>query len=203
MALAPSLLTADMAASWTASGRGGDDKTMSGEDRQGIEGVLLANRDRLIRFLEAHGAGAAAEDLFQELWMKVAGRATGPIAQPLSYLFRAANNLMLDRYRSTRQAGQRERDWTDAEGAGHGERSDEPSAERSLIARDQLLRAQALLDRLEPHPRVATCFRRFRLDGLSQKQIATELGVSLSTVESDLRKAYAALLALRREWDEA
>jgi RNA polymerase sigma-70 factor (ECF subfamily) len=170
---------------------------MAAANDQGIEGVLLANRARLLRFLEAHGAGDAAEDLLQELWLRVTARPPGPVAQPLSYLYRAANNLMLDRYRSVRQSVRRERDWNDAEGAGGEDRSPEPSAERRLIAREELMQAEAVLDALEPQPRVATCFRRFRLDGMSQKAIARELGVSLSTVESDLRRAYAALLRLR------
>lgn len=38
---------------------------------QGMDAVLLAHRAQLIRFLESHGAGDAAEDLFQELWMRV------------------------------------------------------------------------------------------------------------------------------------
>ena len=38
----------------------------------------------------------------------------GPIAQPLSYLYRSANNLMLDRYRSYQQAVKRDQDWSDA-----------------------------------------------------------------------------------------
>ena len=46
----------------------------SSQDRtdavQGIEGVLLANRDRIVRFLQVRGAGDAAEDVFQDLWMR-------------------------------------------------------------------------------------------------------------------------------------
>jgi RNA polymerase sigma-70 factor (ECF subfamily) len=169
------------------------------EGSGGLESALLANRDRVLRFLEAHGAGDATEDLFQELWMKLSARPSGPVAQPLSYLYRAANNLMLDRYRSHRQARQREREWTEAT-AGQGDgSSDTPSAERQLIAREHLAQAQAALNRLDP--RAAACFRRHRLDGASQKEIANEFGISLSTVEGDLRKAYRAILELRREFE--
>ena len=49
--------------------------------------------------------------------------------------------------------------------------------------------------------RPARIFRRFRVDGAAQRDIAAELGVSLSTVEADLRKVYAALAALRRQFD--
>src|SRR3546814_1464511 len=38
--------------------------------------------------------------------------------------------------------------------------------------------------------RPAQVFRRFRVDGVHQRDIAGEMGVSLSTVEADLRKVY-------------
>lgn len=166
----------------------------------GLETVFLSNRDRLLAFLRAHGAGDAAEDLLQELWFKIAAVPTGPIAQPLSYLYRAANNLMLDRYRSQQQASKRDHDWTDSATTVPGQ-SDDPSSERRLIAREQLRLAQAALDDLGERP--AAIFRRHRIDGVGQRDIAAEFGVSLSTVESDLRRAYRAMIELRSKWDEA
>ena len=74
----------------------------------GLEAVFLANREVLLRFLRARGGGEGAEDLLQELWVRVheagARGLGGPVAQPLSYLYRVADNLMRDRYRSQRQA---------------------------------------------------------------------------------------------------
>lgn len=165
----------------------------------GLEAVFLTNRDRLLGFLRAHGAGEAAEDLLQELWLKIAAAPTGPIAQPLSYLYRAANNLMLDRYRSLNQATKRDQDWSEAATTVLGT-SDEPSSERSLIAREQLATAQQTLDALGERP--AAIFRRHRIDGVGQRDIAVEFAVSISTVESDLRRAYRAMIDLRRRFDE-
>lgn len=165
----------------------------------GLEAVFLSNRDRLLAFLRAHGAGDAAEDLLQELWIKVSTAPTGPIAQPLSYLYRAANNLMLDRYRSHQQAAKRDHDWTEAATTIPGQ-SDDPSTERKLIAREQLRMAQAALDALGERP--AAIFRRHRIDGLGQRDIAAEFSVSISTVESDLRRAYRAMIELRSRLDE-
>src|SRR5690606_14273159 len=93
----------------------------------GLEAVFLSNRDRLLAFLRAHGAGEAAEDLLQELWVKVSTAPAGPIARPLSYLYRAANNLMLDHYRSRQQAVRRDQHWSEAATTLPG-RSDEPSS---------------------------------------------------------------------------
>ena len=173
---------------------------MNALPESGLQAIFVANRDKLLRFLVAHGAGDAAEDLMQELWIKVSTGATAPVAHPLSYLYRAANNLMLDRYRSTRQAIRRDGDWAAAQ-TGASDISDRPSSERALIAREQLRLAEQALDSLGP--RAATAFRRHRLDGVPQKVIARELDVSLSTVEADLRKAYAAMIELRRMLDEA
>lgn len=182
-------------------------RTMRGEtgtdtgpvEGQGLASALMAHRVQLIRFLVAHGAGDAAEDLFQELWMRVTQRPTGPVGNPLGYLYRAANNLMVDRYRAERQARARDQAWTEARGT--GEVVPEPTAEAQLIAREDLRRFDRALDALGT--RASQVFRRYRLDGVPQRQIAAELGVSLSTVESDLRRAYAALLAARRQSDDA
>ena len=169
----------------------------SSQDRtdavQGIEGVLLANRDRIVRFLQVRGAGDAAEDVFQDLWMRLTDRATGPIAEPLPYVMRAANNLMLDRYRSARQSALRDHAWGEA-AAGHA-----PSAETALISREQLALVEAAI--ADAGERPARIFHRFRVDGLTQRDIASEMRISLSTVEADLRKVYAALAALRRQFD--
>ncbi|WP_366928555.1 sigma-70 family RNA polymerase sigma factor [Sphingopyxis sp.] len=160
---------------------------------QGIEGVLLANRDRIVRFLEVRGAGDGAEDLFQDLWMRLTDRPTGPISDPLPYVMRAANNLMLDRYRSARQRELRDKAWGEAAAA------KSPSTETMLISREQLALVETAIAATGERP--ARIFRRFRVDGIHQRQIASELGVSLSTVEADLRKVYAALAALRRQFD--
>lgn len=155
----------------------------------GIEAIYLANRDRLLRFLVARGAGDAAEDLVQDLWLKVSRRADGPIGNPVAYLFRAADTLMIDRYRSRRQSERRDHAWSE------GEVSPDPQAERVIAARQETERVAAMLADLGD--RKATIFRRARIDGVPQRQIAAELGISLSTVESDLRAACRALADLK------
>lgn len=167
----------------------------------GLEVVFLDNRVRLLGFLRAHGAGDDAEDLLQELWIRLSLAQTGPIAQPVSYLYRAANNLMLDRYRSQRQAVLREQQWSDATGSSVPGQADLPHSERVLIAREELRTTQAALDGVGT--RAAAVFRRHRIDGIGQRAIAAEFGMSLSTVESDLRAAYRAVISARRASDEA
>lgn len=160
----------------------------------GLEVVYLDNREKLVRFLRARGAGEAAEDFVHDLWINVAARAEGPVANPLAYLYRAADRLMIDRYRSRRQAVLREQAW-------EGERQDiaavAPSPEREVAARQEAVHVARTLEALGP--RKEAIFRRVRVDGMSQRTVAEEFGVSLSTVESDLREAARALVKLKDE----
>lgn len=159
----------------------------------GLEAVFLAHRDALLRFLRARGAGDDAEDLLQDLWLRVAAAPVGPIAEPVGYLMRAAHNLMLDRARGRQRSMRRDHDWSEAGPV------QTPSAERRLIDRDALERAEATLTALGA--RTEAIFRRYRLDEVMIDQVAREFGVSRSTVEKELQKAYRALLALRNEPD--
>lgn len=164
----------------------------------GLEAVFMENRAALLRFLRARGAGEGAEDLLQEMWIKVSAGASGPIADPLAYLYRAANNLVLDRHRAALRGQKRDHDWHALGDGGLGI-SEAPSGERVLVAREQLEAADAALKALGE--RTDYVFRRFRIEGASQRAIADELGISLSAVEKHLQKAYRALVELRRRFD--
>ncbi|HET8611961.1 MAG TPA: sigma-70 family RNA polymerase sigma factor [Sphingomonas sp.] len=167
----------------------------------GLQAVFLANRPALLRYVTARGGADAAEDVLHDLWLKLADARPGPVGNPLSYLFRAAENLLRDRHRARRQAALRERAWTEASGPAESGVSDAPFGERALIAREELARVSAAIEALDERARAA--FRLHRLEGMAQRAIAAALGVSLSTVESDLRRAYRAVLAAREGSNEA
>jgi RNA polymerase sigma factor (sigma-70 family) len=160
-----------------------------------LQSVLLGERARLLRFLAARGAADEAEDLLHELWQRVATAPRQPIGDPLSYLFRAAENLMRDKRRSTLSRERRQFEWHEVAATPE----ELPTGERSLIARERLREVQASLAALGP--RVELVFRRCRLDGVSQVVAARDLGVSLSSVEKDLQKAYRALAQLKAKFD--
>ena len=165
----------------------------------GLAAVFMEHRPALLRFLHARGASSSAEDLLQELWLKAAAGATEPIADPLPYLYRAANNLLLDQRRSELRRSRREERYTYSAGGSAGEASDVDSGERTVIAREQLRAIETALSSLgQP---TETIFRRFRVEGISQSRIAAEFGISLSAVEKHLQKAYRLLLQIRRQSD--
>ncbi|WP_423603774.1 RNA polymerase sigma factor [Sphingomonas sp. MS122] len=167
----------------------------SGEAVSGLQRVILNERARLLRFLAARGAGDEAEDVLHDLWQRVATAPTEPIADSVSYLFRAAENLMRDRRRSSVSRARRQQDWHDASVP----EVEAPKSERALIAREQLRAVETALAELGPRP--GHVFRRYRLDGIGQAVIAQELGISLSSVEKDLQKAYRALAELKTRFD--
>ena len=162
---------------------------------EGLQAILLANRATLLRFVSARGAGDEAEDVLQELWIKLSATQSGPIVNPLSYLFRAAENLMRDRHRASRQAVLRDTAWEESHSPSLPGVSDMPGGERLLIAREELARIETAL--IAIGDRARNVFRLHRIDGMAQREIATRLGVSLSTVESDMRRAYRAVLDAR------
>lgn len=165
----------------------------------GLSAIFLANRAALLRFVRARGAGDDAEDVIQEMWMKLEAKDLGPVADPLPYLYRMANNLMLDRYRSATRRERREQDWAEGAGGVMADPSEDLAVDERMILAQRLREAEKVLRELGP--RVELVFRRFRLEGVGQRQIAEDLGVSLTTVEKDLQKAYRAMLALRQRLD--
>ena len=158
----------------------------------GLEAVFAEMRPALIRRASAMGAGGDAEDVVQDVWLKI-GSAEGPIANPSAYLMRMVYTAVLDRRRGARRAAQRDAVWSSP--ANLPEDGVEPAdAERRLIAAQTLAAVEARLAAIgDP---AAAIFRRHRIDGVTQRHLAEEFGMGLSTIEKHLRKVYAAILDL-------
>jgi RNA polymerase sigma-70 factor (ECF subfamily) len=166
----------------------------------GLQAIFEENREQLLRYLRAHGAGDSAEDLLQELWLKVSTSTKGPIASPRSYLFRAATNLMIDVRRSQAQQQRREIEWSGLTDRLPNSAANDPGPERELAGRQRLEKVQSELQKLPP--RALSIFRQHRIEGLTQREIAGAMGLSASTIESDLRLVYRLLDELKRNLDE-
>lgn len=154
--------------------------------------IFADMREALMRFLLLRGASSAdAEDILQEVYLKLLAESLGPIAEPRAYLYKTTNNHFLGFRRSAGRRARREEDWVEVHGGGDGELDERPSIETELIAREQLAILQRVLDGLPERTRMI--FRRFRIDGEPHRRIAADLEISVSAVEKHLAKAYAAI----------
>jgi RNA polymerase sigma factor (sigma-70 family) len=162
----------------------------------GLRTVLLENRSALLRFLIARRVPAdEAEDILQDLFVKLEDLKPGPVSQPRAYLYRMAENLLRDRRRSAGWRTSREEAWVAAQLGTTPEGDPRPSAERTLIAREELGLIFSALNRLPD--RTLQIFRRYRLDGMRQREIADLMGISVSSVEKHLRRAYQVVVEAR------
>ncbi len=162
----------------------------------GLKQLCMAMRGELKRFLLSRRvAEDEAEDLLQDLYIRVATTSLGPIHQPRAYLYRMVNNLAHDRRRSRQRSERRDEVWTKNSLGPDIERDPDPNAEQVMIAREELRRVQDALDELPP--RTKEIFLNYRVEGIAQKAIADRLGVSLSSVEKHLQRAYQAVLAVK------
>lgn len=165
---------------------------MSMDSSAGLAAFLEEYRIELHRFLIARtGVEADADDLMNELWIRATSSQRGPIANAKGYLFRMADNLVLDRLRETRRRERREIDWTaELHGTSSGTREaidPSPNAEQSLLDRDEASRLRTAIAQLPAG--AARVLRMHKFDGLSHAELADRLGISKSAVEKHMAVA--------------
>ncbi|MDE2340013.1 MAG: RNA polymerase sigma factor [Alphaproteobacteria bacterium] len=166
----------------------------------GIIAICLEMRPGLMRFLEARGAAShEAEDLVQEIMLKLSAQPTGPIADPKAYLYKMAHNIFIDRRRSAVLRKRREDHWHGAMAEPNPEADRQPSIETILIDRERLAFVRGRLAMLPE--RTVDILRRYRLDGEPQKDIACAHGISVSAVEKHLQRAYRLIMDAREDLD--
>lgn len=158
----------------------------------GLAQLLETHRDELLRFLAARcGNTEFAEDLLQELWIKAAGQPLGPIANGRAYLFRMANNLMLDNVRLRRRAMTRDMAWSEAAGSAETVPEDRPDpappADEAIARMQEAEILARAIAELPPGARRA--LRLYRIEEMSQSEVAREMGISRSGVEKHLAVA--------------
>lgn len=166
---------------------------MSQHPAAGLEAIFAEMRPALVRRAAAMGAGGDAEDVVQDVWLKLRG-VSAPLASPHAYLLRMVYTAVLDRRRGARRAAVRDLAWLSPANLPE-DGVEAAEAERRLIALQTLQAVEARLVALgDP---AAAIFRRHRIDGVPQRRLAEELGMGLSTIEKHLRRAYAVLLDLQ------
>lgn len=127
--------------------------------------------------------GDSAADLAQDTFVHILGKPERlqELRQPRAWLSTVAHGLLVDRVRRQRV----ERAYLEA--IAHLPEAEVPSPESQLILLETLARVDALLDGLRPKVRMA--FLLSRLEGLSYKEIAVRLAVSLGSVEKYMASA--------------
>jgi RNA polymerase sigma-70 factor (ECF subfamily) len=134
------------------------------------------------------------EDAAQTLWLRVQKvEDDPPIRDKRSYLFALAANVAWDH---GREQARRRKIQAEAEAILWGP---EPGAspDTVMIARDELARVLKAADDLSEPAR--TIFWLNRIEEVPQREIATRLGVSRTTVEKHIRRALSILGDARNE----
>ena len=153
-----------------------------------FETLYTRHRGRLYRFvLRSVKARAAAEELFQEVWLRVIearGRYT-PQARFTTWLYTIAHNLLTDHWRRKGLV------LVDLDEDAQAPAPDDPA--RSAEARQALSRFAAALEALPPLQRQA--FLLHEEGGLSIAEIAQASGSNEEAAKSRLRYATAKLKA--------
>lgn len=148
--------------------------------------AYLARRPLLLRRLaRLLGCTADAEDLAQDTWLRACG--TLVTTSPAALIDRIATNLALDRRRSLA------RRIPAAAGALEALPSDLPDAERTLLDRDRVRRAEVAIAAMPPRRRAV--FLAVRLEGLSHAAVAARFGITTAAVEKHVARAMLDLTA--------
>ena len=170
------------------------------QQRGGLREHYDALAPKLRRFLAARiGNAADAEDLMQNLWIKLAEIPSGPIANPSAYLHKMALNLANDLVRSrVRQRG-REAAWSDLMVAETDTVAIDPSPSSETALADKMQLALLLRAIRSLPERAQQVFRRHRIDGASHGEVAAELGISKSAVEKNMATAMKHLMRIMNE----
>jgi RNA polymerase sigma factor (sigma-70 family) len=133
--------------------------------------------------------GVDVDDVIQETYAVLAALpSVEGIRNPRDYTFKVAHSIVLQQLRRTRIVSiEAVADW---DRLGHSD--EQPSPERAIVARDELRRIYSEIEALPP--RCREVFRLRRLEGLSQREIASRLGIAEGTVEKQMQKGIALLM---------
>lgn len=172
---------------------------LDGDAPGGLLAALQAHERELRRFLRARSGDAdGIDDLMQEMWLRCRSAPPVAVENMRAYLYRVANNLMLDRIKAERRRMTREGDWvavrTIEAGADDPTRPDAAMQDEEAVA--NLSRAIAQLP-----PAAALAFRLNKLDGMKQDAVAKHMGISRSGVEKHIALAMARLRKTMRGED--
>jgi RNA polymerase sigma factor (sigma-70 family) len=158
--------------------------------------TYLDRRKDLVRYFRVRlRSEEAAEDLVQDICVKITGLSAEGIDNPSGFLFRLGTNLMLDQIKQRKRAGRRDAEWRGATStsAGWEDISEASPADAAADARQRLARIIEVVKELPPP--VQEAFRLHKLEGLSHTETAAAMNVSKSSVEKYMMTCLKRILA--------
>lgn len=140
--------------------------------------------DSLRRLLRRKGrARDEADELIQEAFLRLQEyRQSRHVVEPEAFLVRTVQNLSIDAYRVKARRGLH----TVANDVLERLVDPGPLPDEVLSSCERLQRLRAGLENLSPRTRNVVLL--YKIDGLSQPQIAAQLGISVSAVEKHMAK---------------
>lgn len=166
----------------------------------GLEAVFLANRPKLIGFFTSRTRDPAeAEEIVQEIFLRIERSGQTPVGDPLGYIYRIGLNLAIDRVRERQRRAKREEAWGEANTHRMGDAfiDERPSPFAEVAARQRGQRIASALASMPPG--AARAFRMHKIDGLSHHEVADQLGISRKGVEKHMTVALRHLAKELRE----
>ena len=152
--------------------------------------TYLAYRGALTRMLRARlGNEQDAEDLVQELYLRLQRSAEPEVREPAAYLYKMALNLARDHQRERQRSKARDRHWVDETQTELGGEAvvGETPADIAYGAKQRLERVMTALGELSPQCRRVFILHKF--EGLAHAEISARLGIGRSTVEKHMTTA--------------
>lgn len=160
------------------------------QEAASLEALNRQFRPSLTRYFDRRISGGETEDLVQEVFLRLAKRGELTSVRALAgYVFQTASSVLHDRLRKSRSRGDGRHCSFDPED--HADVDFSP--EHVLLGRERLAQARAILLELPERPRTVFILRR--IEDMSYREIATQLGISVSSVEKDMLRAVRHLAA--------
>jgi RNA polymerase sigma-70 factor (ECF subfamily) len=128
------------------------------------------------------GSAATASDIVQETWLRAARHSNKQPDKPLSYLYRTATNLLLDKQR---QEATHDRYFGEIDSSEEVECPLAPPEKAAGIRQELERLAEALRTLPEKY---RTVFLLSRCEGFTMREIAAQLNVNESAVEKQIAK---------------
>jgi len=165
-------------------------------DADALDGLITRHGAALRRHLERYVSATDADDLLQELWLRVWQRAEqwDGRGRPLAWLLAIATNLALNHVRRRRGTVSLAVMAAEELEEMPASASDAlvPGPEDRAMWGDELDRIRSAMAQLPADKREA--LRLVRLEGRSLQEVAAELGIPVGTVKSRLHHAHRLLM---------